>query len=269
MRICSMNVNLWPNFLVQKIGVDHRKEERLQEMIEFIQEQDFDVVFLQEIYQIGDFEIIKHQLPQYDMYTGEFSETLFWRWNMSGLCILSKEKLLLRKQYYFEQQASLDKFLRIHRSMLWAMTAKSKTVLCNVHMTPSCSVLLPSSLESHDQIIRSQFVELYKRLREYQTCQFKPKEWLVGGDFNVDHRSMLFQLQNPLLKNGKPEYTTLCTPSCNSQVPFAHEWDIPGECVDHIVTSFQIAQQFKPQIDLSDHYPIVVQVLPRVRSSTK
>lgn len=262
MRVCLYNVFQWPRLLYQKIGVAHHKAQRLQGVARFIAKEEFAIVFLQELYAEEDIETLKSLLPQYHVYAPSYESTLggFWSLNLSGLVIVSKERLVFVKQIPFAQQSKLDSFLRINRSMLWAYTTETHILLCNVHLTPTNSII-SNMFESHDDIIIDQLKQLYYQLKTlYAQPDIQPQGWIIGGDFNEDHRSRVFQTQNPLLKM-KSFYTTLATPSCNNQVEFAHEWADSGLCVDHLFSSFKIIEQAKPKLDLSDHYPITAKLL--------
>lgn len=246
--------------ILQKIGADHNKRQRLKDIAKFIIKEKFDVIMLQELYAIEDINLLRKLLSThgYNIYHGEIESTLggFWNLNLSGLVMVSLEKLVFIKQLPFEQQTMFDAFIRIHRCMLWCFTATSHILLCNVHFTPSnsvCNILM----ENHDIIITQQLKQLYEELKlRHMQKEYQPTGWIIGGDFNVDHRSRVFQKNNPLLKL-KTFYTTLATPSCNNQVEFAHQWTESNSCLDHIFSSFPIVEQSKPVINLSDHYPII------------
>src|SRR5665648_203376 len=260
-QICTLNLCAWPTGLCQRLGVPHYKEERLVQVIEFIAKEQFDIVFIQEVYQDSHYKTLKTGLEPlgYHFYIGKYTDTvptLWYKFNLSGLCIISKERLIAREQYWFKSQGSLDAMLGVHRSSLWAVMANSKIVLCNTHCTPSYSVLF-GWWESFEDILKSQLQELYELLQKQLEAPIKPRHWIVGGDFNIDHRSNLFQQHNPLLKLKCCQYTDANEPSCNPAVEFARIWDKDIQCVDHIFTNLLITKQHKPQLNLSDHFPFV------------
>jgi endonuclease/exonuclease/phosphatase family metal-dependent hydrolase len=265
LKICSLNACIWPNYFVQKLGVSHQKQQRLDDIISFITEEAFDLVFLQEVYQESHYEQLQNELVPlgYYFYIGEYSyalTSLWHRFNLSGLCILAKQRLIARDQQWFAAQGSLDSLLGIPRSCLSAVLENSNLLVVNTHFTPSYSAWLPG-WDHFESIIQSQLKELYallhKRLTQKQHNPLQCTHWMLGGDFNVDYRSALFQEKNPLLRLQGCSVTDLVEGSCNNQVEFARDWEPSVSCVDLILTNLRIVSQSKPKLNISDHFPLV------------
>lgn len=253
LKVCTLNVCIWPFALKQRLFKSHRKDERLEEIITFIIKQDLDVVFLQELHMSSArarFQTVMES-KGYHVYldrttTGALTQNL-------GLAIVSKLKLSDCQTHVFPRRTWLETCVGLHRGCLVAHIAALNINVANTHLTPDDAVI--GALESIENIQTAQLDDLFRRVTGLKTSA-SASAFAVGGDFNIPLSAPLLQRSRIWLSS---THTNKDEPSMNANVSFCKSYsaDVLNCNVDHIFTTMLIEKEFKPRVNLSDHYPLI------------
>jgi len=255
MKLCTINMCLLPPFIVQKIGADHQKDQRLALLLNFLDEHDFDVVFLQEFYGRKDRETLRHHMNNngYDMVCDTNHYNIYGLG--LGLVILSKNDTLTDLTVEsFPHRFFLERNLHIPRGMIKAVQKKSGIVLINTHLSTTETKF---SWEKKDQMALQ-----INKLDHFIPSTNKHVKWILGGDLNMEYDDPRVQKTN-FYKYGYASSILRRQPSMNSSVPFFRNHDLHEvvQDIDHVFASFPILSTTKEiTLPLSDHFPVIVTI---------
>ncbi len=265
-KVCTLNMCIWPPYIVQRPGIDHRKAERMEMLFKYLQNEDLDILLLQEMYCVYWCQQLRERASAmgYHMVMAPAGRFMYCteQMNTSGLCLLSKEELVEPHFVTLGYQLWSDRIFNLHRSILLATTRWTRVIIGTLHLTPPQMLRGWSSSAEQDAVIHNQMEEVWDTVQQYHLNNLKGHTgWVIGGDFNIDLDSQVFQ-QSQLVRKSTA-HTTCPNQSMNFRVEFCDKSAIDTNDqsrYDHIITSFHIFEQLRPEVDLSDHFPTTATV---------
>lgn len=232
---------------------------RLKQVINFIKNENFDIIQLQEVTggkfsnenNVDCFELISNNLTEYQGERGisltltndqksYFSNATFFKQNIK---LITKELIVFKKSQIldFPRQVKFEDYAR--NALCLILKIKNQNY-CFINTHQAWSI---SPDDTKEKIRQGEILIKY-----IQNLQIP---FILSGDFNVDNRSQIINRLNKISSN----ITLLnkVTNTLNPQVHRAKHLFPPGLVVDFIFTSTSIkVNQFNiyDQLDLSDHF---------------
>lgn len=264
-KIYCWNIQMLPNFYSPFTKYVRKKQKlRLPYIIEYLDSANFDVVILQEAF---DLQAIK-QLNKNLKLTYPFIQNPIKKGRglklTNGIMILSKHEMTYLDNIRFSNTTGIEKM------------AKKSCVLVSVEINNKSLLVAGTHLSSNSQNDRN---NQYNKINDFIIKPYKTEgvPFFLAGDFNTVYNSesfidmlSIFKLNcSEFINNNKP-FTFAESNTWNKQYENYNVW------IDFILhdlaSSFKVIKQniYTPyitykekKIDLSDHYGIELQLLHR------
>lgn len=249
MHILVLNCCILPPGVIQKL-VRHRKDSRLEAIVQFIQENGFDLVFLQEVY--GDKRRRRLEAHAQELGYHVFMDDKYNKMRIStGLVILSKEPLTDCESHLYRERTLVEQGICLPRGFITARTVYTRILLFNTHLTPGIFI---SRGNKDRTVVDCQLSQLDDVFQEKRSVN-----WIIAGDFNLELQDARLH-DKYFYRHGYHEDTQ--QGSMNPNVPFNLDTTAADlrQSIDHLFSNRRAIASEKQLVNLSDHYPLLVTV---------
>ncbi len=260
LRVLSWNIQMLPNLYAPFTKLVRKKQNtRLPEIIKYFEKSTYDVIVLQEVFDIKIKNKLEEQLIQTFPYI-VLPVKKGWGIKLSnGVMFLSKQPIELIDKVIFNVSKKSDKI------------AQKGCALVKLHHNNRPILIAGTHLDSKGQEVRD---KQYQLINDKIITPYKSKEidFLLAGDLNTEQKSIafkkmikLFELENSPLKESSP-YTY---DEDNSWINYDNKGWI--DYILHQLTSqSKVVNQYiirptmlhkNKTMDLADHYGIVLEIV--------
>ncbi len=258
-RILSWNIQMLPDFYSPfSKYVRKKQKKRLPEIIKYLNEGAFEIIVLQEVFDLNSIHKLKNQLKEQYPYQQLPKKKGIGIKLSNGIMVLSKFPLDYIKHITFDKTKGNERLAQ-KGCVLTSFSWNNKTIyLAGTHL---------NSLSQEAR--RAQYKAIYEEI--VSPFAFDTTSFFLAGDFNTNFNSKYYnemistiQLINPIL-NEKSPFTYASANSWNA--PKYNVWIdfiLHNQTTNMKITRQSIirpAMQLKEKkIDLSDHYGIAITV---------